>query len=193
MTNETQAITPSAQPADASLAAAGGPVPAGSPEIPAILAQILSELNQEREIAVAINNYTQASLEHPIHYLHVGKIEIEPPAIGAGQADFVAAVCTTDTNTGTGGLVEYRLQGTPDRVVILWFVPADYSKYNNRFGFRVVRASAAIDEDLYQSMYGESTEAEKGGLTVTQDGYTITGTMGTGGQADMNVSFKTAG
>lgn len=173
-------------PSDAAGAAAGAAA------IGAILTRMLQEINLDREIAIAISNFTSDNkLKDPKYYIESGKIVDAALTVDTGKAEFVSASKTSGAATGSVAVITYQISHTSYRLAILWSVPFDYNLYENVFNFKIVDAGTATDVNLYNDMYNGAAKATDGAYKVTDKGFKVKGTMGTGGQATLNISFKT--
>ncbi|MBL8679889.1 MAG: hypothetical protein JNK05_12020 [Myxococcales bacterium] len=169
-----------------------GVVVAGAATIAQTLAQILSTINVSREIAIAVNNYTGNDLINPKYYIESGKLVNTALTIPAGKANFISGSRTSGAARGTVAVVSYELQNTNYRLAIYWSVPFGYAAHDNVLYLRMMDKDTDTDEKLYDKMNDKAVKASLGTFTNQDSGYVLQGVMGTGGQATLNISIKSA-
>lgn len=177
-------------------AVAGFPVAAGAAAVGALLASLLSDLNYSRELAMAIENYTDKKLHHPQFYIESGKVEDVPAEVTAGDADAVTASKTSGAARGSVGVISYDIENSDGtskyKLAVLWSIPFGYATHQNLFNFALLDIGTATDSHLYTSMLASAAKAVSGEFEIQDKnkGFKVKGVMGTGGQAALDVHFK---
>lgn len=170
------------------------PVAAGSPSIDPLLYALLTQMNAEREIALAISNFTGGNLTNPKQYIVHGVVEEMPLQIDAGQANALAALKTVATSTGTAAVATYDIEGASGdsqyKLAVLWSIPFDYAEHSNQFNFALLDIGAQVDNDLYERMLKSAAKASQGEFGIKDKGFQVSGVMSTGGQAPFKVEFR---
>ncbi|OQV21920.1 Dehydrogenase/reductase SDR family member 1 [Hypsibius exemplaris] len=170
------------------------------PKIPALLkvtgaslagttaADLLQAITHRVGVVLELRNYTKWNLTNPIVIINAGQIKTAPSDVHAGQREIMAAHKTDHTATGSSGTVSWNVDGTGQRVVIMWSAPYSFDFHTNWLAVGVMDASSLhlLGENTFNEMY-KSEESwfkrkefyrDTTQVRFAADQFEVTGSMG---------------
>ena len=172
--------------------ATAGAVIAGSALLVTLMQELIAACGGDRAIAIGINNYLTTDLINPEQYIYSGQIVSVAVNIPAGDADASAFQKTAGVGRGTVGVLTYKIEGTANKLAVLWSVPYDQAEYSFWYDVQVIPEKTPTDYNLYNDMYNGNPTKAGTNINKTTKGYQLAATCGTISKCEMNVSIKSA-
>jgi hypothetical protein len=151
------------------------------------VADLLSRLDTDRAVVVAVTNRTKHTLKWAGMHANSGSISSFPHEIAAGETGLVAAMKTKGTVRGAVGIFRYSLGESKQALEVMYQVPCDYNLYSNLFNGNVVADDGAPNAKRFDINYKHAYTAGKETGDEKSEGYRLQMSMGTNSNSQLNV------
>ncbi|KAH3770405.1 tereporin-Ca1-like [Dreissena polymorpha] len=145
----------------AGISAAAGVVSAGA-SLAGTTIQALTSLPYKVTMGMEVENWTKFGMVNPHVTVKSGAITTPPVPVLPGQKEAMVARKTSDTATGTYGVVSWEIAGKSRRVVVMWSVPYDYNLHSNWLAVGITKQDVIHDSGWADQMYYYGSNAKIG-------------------------------
>ncbi|XP_029977994.1 DELTA-stichotoxin-Hcr4a-like [Sphaeramia orbicularis] len=120
---------------------------------------VAANLKSRRNVTIEFINVTSKyCLINPKVYLESGQVHVPPqPTVRPFKTEVCNFSKTSAKTSGAVGVLTYdlyhQLNGTAERLAIMFSVPYDYNLYKNWFAVGIYGKDRECDEGLYKEMY----------------------------------------
>ncbi|KAL3870183.1 hypothetical protein ACJMK2_038334 [Sinanodonta woodiana] len=183
--------------------AAAGAVSAGSSLTGTTLSNLMN-INYRVTCGIEIENWTKFILTDPVVKIFAGALSTPPGDILPSKREAMVVRKASDAAAGTFGTVSWLVEGKARRIVVMWAAPYDFVLHSNWLGLGITTPGIIFhfpnDYWFLQMYYGTSSSLlgfstseyyrESNRLIYTDDLIQISGTMGTGHQAQVKITVR---
>ncbi|XP_055348083.1 tereporin-Ca1-like [Paramacrobiotus metropolitanus] len=159
---------------------------------------VMKAITHNVAATLEIRNFTRYNLTNPQTQINAGYVKIPAEDVEAGVREIMAMHKTDHTATGTSGVVSWLINGSNERLVIMWSAPYSFDFHSNWMGVGIQSAGFQLDAKTFNEMYkGEESwfrrkefYKDTNQLVLQGRNIIVTATMGTTHKADIVVEVK---